>query len=147
MATKTLKHGPATVLLRELAETRKDEATLARFSIAIAEALAALPADYDPGAPYEKLMKTSKTLCGSKDKLACYWLGLVSRGKQASDVISYLTKGCKLGEAESCNDLGYVYASGEGIPADAANAMKFYKKACSLKLPAGCKNLAGLDKK
>jgi TPR repeat protein len=39
-----------------------------------------------------------------------------------------------------------MYANGKGVTQDDFKAVKYYQKACGLKLPLGCKNYARLKK-
>lgn len=48
---------------------------------------------------------------------------------------------CAHGHAGSCATLGYLYASGLGVPKDPAQAVSYFQKACDKKDGAGCTNL------
>lgn len=54
--------------------------------------------------------------------------------------VDKLQKECNAVKADSCNDLGFAYAEGEGEQ-DYKTANKLFKKACDLGLGDGCFNL------
>lgn len=49
-------------------------------------------------------------------------------------------KACDGGNALGCNNLGFMYANGQGVKQDYARAKQLYGKACDLKLELGCEN-------
>ena len=48
---------------------------------------------------------------------------------------------------EGCNNLGYVYEQGLGVPADPREAARLYQKACDADQPIACANLGILYEK
>lgn len=48
---------------------------------------------------------------------------------------------CSRGHGGSCATMGFLYASGRGVPKDAAQAVSFFQKACDKKDGLGCTNL------
>ena len=57
-----------------------------------------------------------------------------------------LQKQCESGNGVSCNDLGVLYAKGQGVKQDYFQAKKYYEKACDLKVQKGCEYYAILNK-
>jgi TPR repeat protein len=55
-------------------------------------------------------------------------------------------KGCDGGEADSCNNLGYAYAMGNGVIKDEERAAELYQKACDVGQRLGCDNYWSLQK-
>lgn len=53
-------------------------------------------------------------------------------------------RGCDLGHAPACNNLGLAYESGAGAPRDYPNAMTAFEKACSGGFAEGCSNQGAL---
>jgi TPR repeat protein len=51
---------------------------------------------------------------------------------------------CTAGDAESCLDLGNLYANGEGVEKDLARAAELYRQACEAGNGEGCARIAGL---
>ena len=43
-----------------------------------------------------------------------------------------------------CNNLGVIYAQGQGVKEDYAQAKIYYEKACNLNNELGCNNLGNL---
>ena len=55
-----------------------------------------------------------------------------------------MQRGCELGDAASCNDLGYMHLDGRGTAQDAARAAALFRAACRRGLMRGCGSLAYL---
>jgi len=53
-------------------------------------------------------------------------------------------RGCRLAQAQSCFDIGVMYAEGRGRPRDAAQALSFYEQACARGLKQVCALVAQL---
>jgi TPR repeat protein len=51
---------------------------------------------------------------------------------------------CGRGHAGSCATMGFLYASGRGVPKDPAQAVSFFQKSCDKKDALGCTNLGVL---
>lgn len=49
-------------------------------------------------------------------------------------------RGCELGHAPACNNLGLAYESAQGVPQDYALAMSAFERACSGGFAEGCSN-------
>lgn len=49
-------------------------------------------------------------------------------------------RGCDLGHAPACNNLGLAHAGGRGVPQDHARAMTAFERACSGGFAEGCSN-------
>jgi uncharacterized protein len=60
------------------------------------------------------------------------------------DALEAFNTACNGGDAESCNDLGALYSTGNGAAKDFARAAKFYRKACDGGFLAGCNTLGWL---
>ena len=59
----------------------------------------------------------------------------------------WLTKGCetpdpKRADEQSCDRLGRLYATGNGVPKDLTRARSLFKRACDQKYQAACDDLA-----
>lgn len=53
-------------------------------------------------------------------------------------------RGCELGHAPACNNLGLAHESGSGVPLDYQRAMLAFERACSGGFAEGCSNLGTL---
>ena len=49
---------------------------------------------------------------------------------------------CDGRNAAGCNNLGFLYANGRGVPKDDGRAFTLYKQSCDLGEPVGCENIA-----
>jgi uncharacterized protein len=54
------------------------------------------------------------------------------------------TRGCDLGDPQSCNNLGDQYEMGEGIPQDLDRAIELYERGCKPSYMFGCFSLGQL---
>ena len=64
----------------------------------------------------------------------------------AGDDAKRLQDACDGGDTRSCYNLGFSYASGEGIKQDYKKASELYAKACDMGLKQGCDNYKILSK-
>jgi hypothetical protein len=55
--------------------------------------------------------------------------------------VPLLSKGCDSGLIRACNDLGVLYANGNGVPQNYFRAAALYSKACDGGNPIACTNL------
>ncbi|WP_406547459.1 tetratricopeptide repeat protein, partial [Succinimonas sp.] len=53
---------------------------------------------------------------------------------------TFYEKGCKLKEGDACNNLGLLYARGNGVRHNPTTAKSYFKKACDLGSQNGCNN-------
>jgi TPR repeat protein len=67
--------------------------------------------------------------------------------KDYARAASLYDRGCKLGHAACCNNLGVDYQHGYGVAADVPRAMRLYTGACDQKNALGCRNLGLLYQK
>ncbi|MEJ5167869.1 MAG: tetratricopeptide repeat protein [Arcobacteraceae bacterium] len=58
-----------------------------------------------------------------------------------TQALPFLQKACDGGKAEGCNNLGAMYANGQGVRQDHFKAVELYAKACNYGNPIGCNNL------
>lgn len=89
-----------------------------------------------------------RTACEQNDPGGCQNLAEASyRGegiaKNESEAAALFKKACELGAlAENCFNYGLMREKGIGVDADAAEAIEYYRKACTRKSESGCTNLA-----
>lgn len=103
---------------------------------------------YKKKAYQKKGLNILKEGCREQDSRACGELGIVYMGKGIPGVLKtdykkgkkLLLKSCKSNYAKACNSLGYKYETGKGTKKDLSQAIKYYKKACSLGSSLACKN-------
>ncbi len=71
---------------------------------------------------------------------------LLGRGGEANapKVVTYIEKACNLNDAESCNNIGFLYMTGNIVKQDYIKANTYYEKACNLNDGNGCHNLGYL---
>lgn len=51
---------------------------------------------------------------------------------------------CKAGFPGACEGVGYLYATGAGVPIDSQRAQLYYKRACDMGFAHGCTELGGM---
>jgi TPR repeat protein len=57
----------------------------------------------------------------------------------------YYEKACNLNNGGGCNNLGVLYAKGQGVVQSKTTAKGYYRKACDLGEQLGCNNYRGLN--
>lgn len=71
----------------------------------------------------------------------CAWLGALKyNNKDYFKAFEYFNKACAAGFVDQCNDVGYLYANGQGTRLDIAKATEFYGKSCDMKNQKGCES-------
>lgn len=81
-----------------------------------------------------------------KDGEACNAVGAsYARAPEASEedlgtAARLFQRGCELGSAAACNNLGLAHESGSGVPQDYEQAMLAFERACSGGFAEGCSN-------
>ena len=58
------------------------------------------------------------------------------------NLVAYHSRRCDSGELSACHKLGQMYARGEGITADAAQAARLFERLCGAQNPQTCVDLA-----
>jgi TPR repeat protein len=69
---------------------------------------------------------------------------LVSLALLACQDAERVRRSCDGGNAAACNDLGVLYADGEGVPQNSARAAALYQQGCDGGEARGCSNLGVL---
>lgn len=76
---------------------------------------------------------------------ACYFSvedpGQTISAQQSAEIVSLYKKACELGTAEGCFAAGLMYANGQGLPRDTAQAAALLSQACDAHFPAACTHL------
>jgi TPR repeat protein len=69
-----------------------------------------------------------------------------AEGIQEDDALAarLFQRGCELGSAAACNNLGLAFESGEGVPQDYERSMEFFGRACSGGFAEACNNQGAL---
>lgn len=89
----------------------------------------------------DKARRHYANACAHDDGPACFASGALARQRNDSGVArAALTKGCSLGSAAACNELGIVTHEHTTDPAGPAQAYALYEKACTAGYAAGCEN-------
>lgn len=86
-------------------------------------------------------------LCRAGDGAQCAEASNQALGKTPEDgatAFDDAQRGCGLGDATSCNNLGVCYQRGAGVAKSAARAAQHYRQACDAGQGLGCHNLANL---
>jgi TPR repeat protein len=71
-------------------------------------------------------------------------LSLLTIFSIASEKAEAYKKGCDLGNAKACTNLGYMYEFGKGVAENKYKAVELYRKACNGGDALGCTNLGNL---
>ncbi|MFT3700541.1 MAG: hypothetical protein QM831_45780 [Kofleriaceae bacterium] len=84
--------------------------------------------------------------CDGKDGAGCAGIGVMLAAGTSRDehkkAADFFKRGCDLGHAGSCNDLGVSYDDGSGVPLDPTKAAQLFDGACkSSNNVAACANL------
>jgi membrane associated rhomboid family serine protease len=84
--------------------------------------------------------------CEGGKAQACDWLAyrewrVDAPREQLADAASLWARGCDLGSAVGCNDLGLMVAAGIGVPRDPARAVALFKRSCDGGDEHGCAEL------
>lgn len=87
----------------------------------------------------DRFLSTAKENLGTVAKSA----PAAEEGPSAAE-LKELRAGCDRSEPSKCLRLGRLYEKGEGVKADAAQAMDYYGRACSGGYPEGCAALRAL---
>lgn len=66
--------------------------------------------------------------------------------KDYQTALSLYKKACGAGYAVGCNNIGTIYANGNGVRQNDELGLKYFGKACDMKLEPGCENYARLKK-
>ncbi|MBR2251826.1 MAG: sel1 repeat family protein, partial [Neisseriaceae bacterium] len=66
--------------------------------------------------------------------------------KNFSQAAQFFKQACEQNHIFACNDLGYLYQQGQGVPLDYAKAFSLYEKSCQAKDASACNNLGTLYK-
>jgi TPR repeat protein len=61
-------------------------------------------------------------------------------GADLATAARFFQRGCELGHAPACNNLGLAYEGARGVPQDYARAMTAFERACSGGFAEGCSN-------
>jgi TPR repeat protein len=84
--------------------------------------------------------------CLTSEPEACYQVGLLfyfgadSYPRDRARAAQAYERGCDLGDARACNNLGDALAYGEGVERDVARSEAMFDKACRLGEALGCAN-------
>lgn len=73
-----------------------------------------------------------------------YYRGYKELQKNIYKAADLYEKACKLGNYDSCANIGYLYSVGEGVWTDKKQAVHYYQIACAQNHPVACSNLAVL---
>ena len=95
--------------------------------------------------------KVSERACNADIALACRNLGLLLSepgiGKvEPARAATVMTKGCTLGDAGACLQMGVYHYKGVGVTQDSKAALAMFKKACDAKNEDACNNQVLLTK-
>jgi len=101
---------------------------------------------------YKKAYDLFYVGCVRGDGDGCHWLGWVlHKGKTADGkadgkrAVYYYAKGCDMGQASSCIDLGHLYEQGApGVDKDPKKAEAQYDRACTMGHRKGCISLGDM---
>jgi hypothetical protein len=77
--------------------------------------------------------------CVATAKLYSFGRGGVE--KDAALAARLRRKGCELGTAVACNDLGFMYMKGKGVSKDRTLAVQYYRRACNHGFSLSCSNI------
>jgi TPR repeat protein len=100
----------------------------------------------NPSAPDLRRRLEAEHACLTSEADACYQVGLFfyfgesSCPRDRAMATRAYERGCALGDARACNNLGDALAYGEGTPRDVARAAALFDKACRLGEALGCAN-------
>jgi uncharacterized protein len=84
--------------------------------------------------------------CLTGEPEACYQVGLLFYfGRNAfprdrTRAVDAYERGCRLGAAQACNNLGDALAYGDGVPRDVARSASMFDRACRMGEALGCAN-------
>jgi len=73
--------------------------------------------------------------------------GLVARRPSEPNRAEFYQKVCDAGDAQTCNNLGWMYEHGEGVAQDKAKAVARYQKAYDGRVAMGCEAREELRRK
>ncbi len=71
-------------------------------------------------------------------------LSLLTISSMANEKADAYKKGCDLGNAKACTNLGYMYGTGKGVAENKYKAVELYRKGCNGGNARGCTNLGNL---
>lgn len=126
----------------------------AACSVEIGSACSGLGQLYFEGWGVSKDMKKAHdhfvTGCGFNDTMGCHNAGVSEMLGQVGDVnysaaLSFLSKSCDAGRAESCNNLAKMYHEGLGVENSLNTAKIYARKACDGGDENGCDAIDRMD--
>ena len=117
-------------------------------SCAVASTWLADPAHTEdqPDATDLRARLETERACLEAERTECYQAGLSfyfgrdTFPQDRAHAVRAYERGCELGDARACNNLGDALAYGEGVPRDLARSAAMFDRACRLGEALGCSN-------
>lgn len=81
-----------------------------------------------------------ESLCTPKAPADCYELSKRVLDKDPGRANDFRRRACDAGHGEACNELGYAYEKGLGVPKDGEQSLAAYRKGCDAKNGMACRN-------